>query len=135
MKFIYFNGFQTPCKGEIMVFGSNLGGIHGAGAAKYAAMHLGARKGIAEGFTGLCYAIPTKDKYIKSLPFSQIRTYVSRFVDTTYIRYDMQFLITAVGTGLAGYRHCDVAPLFRECNSANCRFDERWQLYLEYEQE
>ena len=53
----------------IFVFGSNLAGRHGLGAAKYARNNLGAVYGVGEGPTGECYALPTKtgDLKVRSL--------------------------------------------------------------------
>ncbi len=57
---------------QIFVFGSNRAGFHGAGAALFAKKFLGAEQGVGEGLTGRCYALPTKDENIKTLPLHEI---------------------------------------------------------------
>ena len=49
------------------MFGSNLSGRHGAGAAKLARDKFGAQYGCGKGITGQSYAIPTKDKALRVL--------------------------------------------------------------------
>ena len=44
---------------EIFVFGSNLAGMHGGGAARIARLHFGAVMGKGVGLQGQSYAIPT----------------------------------------------------------------------------
>lgn len=99
---------------KIFVFGSNLAGRHGAGAAKYAVEHYGAEYGVGIGRTGNAYAIPTKDSNLKTLPLDDIEYFISIFVD--YARYwsDDKFLLTPIGCGLAGYRRDQIRPLIEK---------------------
>jgi hypothetical protein len=99
--------------GEIFVFGSNLGGRHGAGAALYARKNFGAEYGVGVGPTGLCYAIPTKDKYLNVLSLAQIEKHVYEFLDYAVMRPQFRFLVTEIGCGLAGYKPKDIRSLFR----------------------
>ncbi len=99
---------------EIFVFGSNLAGRHGAGAAFYAKQHFGALQGIGFGPTGQCFAIPTKDKHLQTLPIESIRLDVMFFFDYAYDMPHLRFLVTEIGCGLAGYTPADIAPLFRD---------------------
>jgi hypothetical protein len=114
------------------VFGSNLAGIHGAGAALDALNQYGAQYGIGDGFCGKSYAIPTKDSNIRTLPLSVIKNFVTKFVDVTNdvpdVHYQNRFFVTAIGTGLAGYRHDQIAPMFRGC--INCWLPMSWKSYL-----
>lgn len=111
----------------IFVFGSNLGGIHGAGAARHAKMYLGAAMGVGIGRTGACYAIPTKSVDIKhTLPIDTIKIFVDEFIDYACNNLDLKFQITCIGCGLAGLKDEDVAPLFATA-PANCWFDSKWQ--------
>lgn len=96
---------------EVFVFGSNLAGRHGAGAAKFA-LKYGAVYGEGIGLFGQTYAIPTKDENIKTLPISIIRSFVSEFIDFAEDNPDKIFLVTHVGCRLAGYKYSDIAPLF-----------------------
>ena len=101
----------------ILVFGSNLAGIHGAGAAREAHQKWGAVWRIGEGLRGNSYAIPTKDEFIHTLPVDDgsercIAWFVGRFVRTAAIYSQHSFLVTAIGCGLAGHDPRDIAPLF-----------------------
>lgn len=97
---------------KIFVFGSNLAGIHGAGAAKYAHENYGAIYGCGEGRQGNSYAIPTKGYRIETLPLSQISEHVKSFLDHAEYCPNTQFLVTPIGTGLAGYSIAQIAPMF-----------------------
>jgi hypothetical protein len=96
----------------IFVFGSNLAGRHGKGAAKWALQHRGAIYGQGEGLQGQSYAIPTKDKLIKTLPLGSIHWYVKRFLAFAADHPEMIFQLTPIGCGLAGYSPADIAPMF-----------------------
>lgn len=99
---------------EIFVFGTNIAGRHGAGAAKFAYKKLGATIGRCHGLDGVCYGIPTKDENLKVLPVDRIQKYVNNFIfDATYYP-EKVFLVTAIGTGLAGYNAEQIAPLFKD---------------------
>lgn len=98
----------------IFVFGSNLAGRHGAGAAKYALLHHGAVYGQGEGLQGNSYAIPTKDARIITLPLPAIRAHVAAFLIFARRNPDLTFRLTPIGCGLAGYKPADIAPLFAD---------------------
>lgn len=104
----------------VFVFGSNLAGRHGAGAALWAKRFRRAKQGVGEGITGNAYAIPTKDERIRTLPLDAIAPAVRRFLDFARAHPDMQFEVTPVGCGLAGYTPRDIAPMFRDA-PPNCR--------------
>ncbi len=96
---------------EIFVFGSNLAGVHGAGAAKLA-MKFGAVYGRGVGFSGQTYALPTKDTKIQTLPLQEINKYVNDFLISCSQHPEKKFLLTRVGCGLAGYFDEEIAPMF-----------------------
>ena len=96
---------------QIFVYGSNAAHRHGAGAAKLA-LKWGARHGIA-GLVGQTYGIPTKDHNIRTLPLDKIQVHVDTFLAVAFSHPEYEFLVTAVGTGLAGYHARDIAPLFK----------------------
>ena len=103
---------------EVFVFGSNLAGRHGLGAAKTAHDLFGARYGKAFGFSGQSYAIPTKDEAVKNaLPLERIKHFVDKFINEARANKGKIFYVTKIGTGLSGYRPRDIAPLFAECVS------------------
>lgn len=123
------------------VFGSNLSGIHGLGAAKFAHEEFGAKIGFAEGFMDACYAIPTKgyytqDKPLETLSLELIAESVERFkLEATAKNTKLghyEFFVTAIGTGLAGYKDSEIAPLFID-SPTNCIFVDTWKTYLEKE--
>jgi len=95
---------------EVFVYGANLSWIQGAGAAKQA-LKFGAVYGRG-GLVGQTYGIPTKDKNIKTLPLSEIKHYIDIFEGVVRDRQDLTFLLTSIGTGLAGYTVQEIAPLF-----------------------
>lgn len=97
---------------EIFVFGSNAAGIHGAGAARTALELFGAKHGEGIAFTGQCYAIPTKDKKIKTLSLDIIEKSIDLFLSFVPSFPTKTFLVTQIGCGLAGYTPEQIAPLF-----------------------
>ena len=115
---------------SIFVFGSNLAGRHGAGAAKFAVQHAGAVYGIGLGYQGNCYAIPTKDKAINTLPLCIIKKYVDEFIDAAMYNFEETFFVTAIGTGLAGYSHVEIAPMFKDAPE-NCVLPNKWKEIIE----
>jgi hypothetical protein len=114
---------------RIFVFGSNTRGVHGLGAAAYAVKHHGAVYGQGEGLQGSSYGIPTKDRYIRTLPLEAIQIYVDRFMDFAKNNPDLEFDVTRVGCGLAGYSNGDMAPMFMNAPN-NCWFPKAWEPWL-----
>lgn len=99
---------------HIFVFGSNLAGRHGKGAALTALREHGAIYGQGVGLQGNSYAIPTKDHQLRRLSLEQIAKYVEQFCDAVLSTSvdDAVWLITPIGTGLAGYQVTQIRPLF-----------------------
>ena len=114
---------------EIFVFGSNLAGRHGKGAALYARKHKGAIYGQGVGLQGLSYAIPTKDARIRTLPLEDIKPYVDEFLSFARDHPEMKFFVTPIGCGLAGYCAEQIAPMFREA-PANCMLPDGFREVL-----
>ena len=110
---------------DIFVFGSNLAGVHGAGAAKFALKHHGAVRGQGVGLQGNSFAIPTKDRHLRTLPIDYIKGAVAEFLDFARERQDLTFLITPIGCGLAGYKRPQILPFF-DGMPANCRLADSW---------
>jgi hypothetical protein len=123
-----------PINGEVFVFGSNLAGRHGAGAAAIAAQRFGATYGVGRGYLGRkpehCYAIPTKDQTIRTRPLDEIRTEIEAFRQFVLDHPDMRFFITRVGCGLAGYKDAQIAPFFRNFPRDRCSFPDTWKPHL-----
>jgi hypothetical protein len=114
----------------IFVFGSNEAGIHGAGAAKYAYENKGAVWQVGFGYHGESFAIPTKDYAIQTLPLAEVKEYVDMFLTFVENHPELEFQVTRIGCGLAGFKDIDIAPLFRDA-SCNCLFDAAWDQYLD----
>lgn len=93
---------------DAFVFGSNLMGAHGAGAARLAYERFGAQWGVGVGPTGRCYAIPTMQG-----PVDTIKPYVDDFIDYAIQHPETNFLVTKIGCGIAGFTCDEIAPLFR----------------------
>jgi hypothetical protein len=123
-----------PTSGDIFVFGSNLGGIHGSGAARVAREEFGAKLFVGVGPCGMSYAIPTKNEDVsRSLPLHVIKLYVEQFLEHVWMEYadhaEQKFWVTAIGCGLAGFKHSEIAPMFRGAPD-NCSFPDSWEPYL-----
>jgi len=114
---------------KIFVFGSNLRGVHGAGAALHARQNHGAIYGKGIGRHGNSYAIPTKDYQIQTLPLHSIKPHVDTFIRYARDNPHLRFQVTAIGTGLAGYKHKDIAPMFRDAPD-NCELPDEWKQIL-----
>lgn len=101
-------------KKRVFVFGSNLAGRHGAGAALHARKYYGAIRGQGIGFQCNCYAIPTKNSVLKTLPLETIKGHVEDFITFAAENPELKFQLTTIGCGLAGYKPKDIAPMFRD---------------------
>ena len=102
--------FITELKpNEIFVFGSNIGGFHGGGAARVAHKRFGAEWGVGEGITGQCYALPTMEGGV-----DYIAGKVNAFIACAKRHPELKFLVTKVACGIAGFRIEEIAPLFAD---------------------
>ena len=107
---------------EIFVFGSNLEGRHGGGAARFAYEKFGAIWGQGVGPQGRCYAIPTMQG-----PVETIKPYVDEFILYAKEHPENRFLVTRVGCGIAGFKDREMAPLFTEAvYLPNISLPEEW---------
>ena len=93
---------------EIFVFGSNLRGMHGGGAAYIAYRKFGAVMGQGVGLQGQSYAIPTMQGGVET-----IRPYVDEFISFAKEHPELTFLVTRIGCGIAGFTDEEIAPLFK----------------------
>jgi hypothetical protein len=112
---------------DIFVFGSNLAGRHGKGAALYARKYHGAIYGQGEGIQGRSYAIPTKDGRLNVLSIHEIYRGVMGFIRFAAANPNLTFNVTPIGCGLAGYRQEQIKPLF-EPMPPNCRYSKEWTI-------
>lgn len=108
---------------EIFVFGSNLAGMHGGGAAHIAQKNFGAEWGVGVGPTGQCYAIPTMQGDVET-----IKPYVDDFIAYAAQHPEQTFLVTRIGCGIAGFTDEDIAPLFSAAHDMeNVVLPKRWR--------
>lgn len=100
---------STLGRRDIFVFGSNLAGHHGGGAARVAFNRFGAVWGQGEGLQGNSYAIPTMQGGIET-----IKPYVDRFIEFAKYEKALTFYVTKIGCGIAGFKLSEIAPLFKD---------------------
>ncbi len=113
---------RTLMPNQIFVFGSNLQGYHGGGAARAALDKFGAVWGVGVGIQGQSYAIPTMQG-----PVETIRPYVDQFIEYANAHPEKHFLVTAIGCGIAGFTPKEIAPLFAKClNMENVSLPKRF---------
>lgn len=111
---------------DIFVFGSNLAGRHGKGAALHARHKYGAEYGTGIGRTGNSYAIPTKDEKLNTLPIKKIQSFIEDFIEYAKDNKDLHFIVTRVGCGLAGYMDEQISPFFKDVPD-NCSLPDEWK--------
>lgn len=112
---------------QIFVFGSNVQGVHGKGAAKVAEQLFGAVRGVGEGLSGQSYAIPTREilpstrshlktrprgPAFRSLDTQTIKWAVNKFIMFAIDHPELEFFVTPIGCGYAGHKPEDIKPLF-----------------------
>ena len=111
----------------IFVFGSNLSGRHGKGAALFAKLKHDAEQGVGEGRRGSSYAIPTKDENLRPRTLEEITISIERYLEYARNHPDEIFLTTPIGTGLAGYTKKEIAGIFQKRKlPSNIVFSKEW---------
>ena len=107
---------------EIFVFGSNLKGMHGGGAAYIAHRKFGAIMGQGVGLQGQSYGIPTMQGGVET-----IRPYVDEFIAFAKQHPELTFLVTRIGCGIAGFTDDEISPLFEKAHDVeNIVLPEGW---------
>lgn len=119
---------------SVFVFGSNLAGRHGKGAALFALKNHGAKYGQGEGRQGNSYAIPTKDAQLKPRDLQSIAVSVALFLDYARQHESETFQVTAVGCGLAGFSPAQIAPMFKDA-PLNCELPLEFKNVLNEKEE
>ena len=113
-----YTGRVTPSwiddlqENQVFVFGSNLAGMHGGGAARVARLRFGAVMGNGVGMQGRSYAIPTMQGGTET-----IRPYVNDFIAYAKEHPELTFLVTPIGCDIAGFEPEDIAPLFEKASN------------------
>lgn len=106
----YTPEFITELKeNEIFVFGSNIHGMHGGGAARVANLKFGAVMGVGEGLTGQCYALPTMEGGV-----DYIAEKVQNFIECAKAHPELKFYVTKIACGIAGFTIEEIGPLFAD---------------------
>ena len=106
----YTPEFITELKtNEIFVFGSNIRGMHGGGAARIANKRFGAEWGVGEGLTGQCYALPTMEGGV-----DYIAGKVQNFLVCAKTHPELKFYVTKIACGIAGFTVAEIGPLFSD---------------------
>lgn len=120
---MYTPEFITHLKeNEVFVFGSNLAGMHGGGAARLAFERFGAKMGQGVGLQGQSYAIPTMQGGVDT-----IKPYVDEFIQFAQQHPEKTFLVTRIGCGIAGFSDEEIAPLFEDAHLvANIVLPKGW---------
>ena len=120
------NHITTLQPNEIFVFGSNLSGMHGGGAARLAYQKFGAIWGQGVGLQGQSYGIPTMQGGVDT-----IKPYVDEFIEFAKTHPQLKFLVTEIGCGIAGFSVEEIAPLFKQAIEVeNIYLPERFWLVL-----
>ncbi len=132
----YLSEFAVVLKQKkpmIFVFGSNEKGIHGGGAARVAREKYGANLGQGVGMQGRSYAIPTcalpTGMPNHEIPLEKVAGYVADFIRFAKDNPELEFQVTQIGCGLAGWKKEQIAPLFADAPD-NCYFDTDWEPFL-----
>ena len=94
---------QELKENQIFVFGSNMNGNHAGGAARLAVEKFGAIMGKAKGIQGQSYAIPTLDKDMQKVTEEDLVVFLENFGNYANEHPEKEFLLTAIGTGIAGF--------------------------------
>ena len=94
---------------EVFVFGSNIRGMHGGGAAAIACRKFGAEWGVGEGLTGQCYALPTMEGGV-----DYIAGKVQNFIACAKSHPELKFYVTKIACGIAGFTIEEIGPLFAD---------------------
>lgn len=110
---------------NIFVFGSNLQGRHGKGAALYAKKYKGAVYGQAYGLQGNSFAIPTKKTPYIYMTLDEVSYWVNKFLEFAKDNPELKFDLTPIGCNLAGFSKDQIKPLF-DNKSDNIYFTKEW---------
>lgn len=117
----------TLADDEVFVFGSNLEGLHGGGAAQLAYERFGAVWGQGTGLQGKSYGIPTMHGGV-----DVIAPYVDDFIAFAREHRELKFLVIEIGCGIAGFTVEEMAPLFKDAmDEENIYLPQRFIKILE----
>lgn len=134
MSYSYHKDMMVPPERQnwVFVFGSNLQGIHGKGAALVARQAFGAMWGVGAGLAGRSYAIPTKYSPSRGMDYREVCAYVQGFKKVAAYRGredGQKYWLTRVGCGLAGFTDEEMASAFLGAPE-NCHMPRDWEKFL-----
>lgn len=130
LKYKYHNENDLPLENETFVFGSNLAGLHREIHSQIARELYDAETGISFGLTGNSYAIPIKDRFIRTLTLEEIKRNVIIFKQFTLDQPDRKFFVSRLELAAPKtLKTWQIAIMFSGCNR-NCIFPVQWKPYL-----
>ena len=129
LKYKYHTENDPATSDEVYVFNSNLAGLHREVFSSVASSMFGAQTGVSVGYVGNSYAIPTKDRFIRSLSLTQIKKHVADFIAFTNAHPEMKFYVVRLDLGTHEFKPYHIAPMFAGC-ARNCRFPVQWKPFL-----
>lgn len=112
MSEFHDNNITVLAPNEVLVFGSNIKGHHGGGAARQAFDDFGAKWGVGEGLEGQSYAFPTLDAYYKRVSNTRLHSSRLKLYECAERHPDKRFLLTKVGCGIASFDEEKMRKLF-----------------------
>jgi hypothetical protein len=128
---IQFHPDGTLPRGDaVWVFGSNVSGRHGKGAARVARVNFRAEYGVGNGPTGNAYAIPTKDRHLQTLPLRQVVASIQEFLAWARANPKLSIFVTRVGCVLAGFTDEEIGPHFAAA-PPNCSLPDAWKGFVQ----
>ena len=120
---------------QIFVFGSNARGFHAGGAARQAVDSFGAIMGQAKGLQGHSYGVVTLDEDMHRVPLWYIEEQLEELRDFAIANPDKEFLLTAIGCGIAGFPVINIATICRDIEGwpGNVVFPDEFKSLCNYE--
>lgn len=96
---------------QVFVFGSNLAGKHGGGAARQALESFGAKLGNGRGMQGQSWALPTLGFNFEKLSLDEIEENLNDLKEYAQHNPNTEFLLTKIGCGIANFEVSEIAQL------------------------
>lgn len=114
----------------VLVFGSNVAGLHREANAAFAVRHFGAEEGRWNGLVGASYAIPYRSSKLELLPVDVIGRYTALFIEHARAQPQVDFRVARFGCGTGQHADAELATLFRQVPS-NVALCGLWQRQVE----